>query len=1044
MTIRYLGILFFSLFTLAETTHAQLFRGYISGTITDQQDAVIVGVTVTITNQSTKVSTSTVSNEVGFYKFAAVEPDVYTIEFTRSGLETYRVENVNVTTSQEPVINAVLRPAGIETGIEVTNAPGLELGKTNANIDRTLSVKVLTEIPPVNPNREVTRLAILAPLVSRSAGQNEYSANGQRSRNTNFSVDGVDQNDNTVSLPALRTPPEAVKELQIQTATFSAEFGRNTGAQVNLITPSGGETVHGQVWEYYRGNSLEPLSLVNQRAGLRESPRFVQNQFGASVGGPIIQQRTFFYGMVQGNLQRGAPGATNSQTANVPTPNGYAALQTVPLRSGQSASSRQGILDALSFLPEIHSQVRSYENVRTGADAPMVNGVPIEVGTIRVLVAQPQNLWYNIGRIDHQFSKADQVSYRYHYDHRDQPDATGNLQFGSKWSAANAIRVQNHALSYTRTLSPTWINEARASYVRNNLDFPERDPLSSTVTTTGFFIRGGASNFPQQRLDELFQFQNVSTAIRGRHSLKFGVDVRKNTLFNRGGANSKGTWTFSNLENLLNNSALSLVQAVTEPTTFDLTQWNQYYFFQDDIRLTRDLTINLGLRYENNTLPFGMFGAPQAEVRALGVPGPAKRDNNNWAPRVGFAYSPDAKSSIRGGLGMSYDVLFHNIILNTALTSYPRTVTQTDSNLVDVFPALRPKVATPSAPNPLSTFINVPEDIQNPTTHYWTLSVQREIGTNYLFEVGYSGNRSYHTVRQNQANPSILTDAQAAEVIRTGNPNVIPGTQARRLNPAWGSRQIIDTSGKGEYHAGYLRFDKKFSRGLQFGANYTFSANHSDSEEATVDTTITGSSPQVPQNFFDYQNDWARSVFDRPHRFAVHYLYEIPRVGVQVGGFTEFQSGQPFTIRVGADTLGNAASASVPPGRPDYNPSGVFGNDPVTDDLRTFRIPVDGTGIVTAPRTASGFLANSMPHGGTLGRNTFRGPGFQNWNLSVMKRITLPREWQMQLRGDFINLFNHDNFANPDSVMTSPSFGSNTATPLTDARQVLLGAKFVF
>jgi len=472
-----------------------------------------------------------------------------------------------------------------------------------------------------------------------------------------------------------------------------------------------------------------------------------------------------------------------------------------------------------------------------------------------------------------------------------------------------------------------------------------------------------------------------------------------------------------------------------------------------------------------------MFGATQPEVQAVGVPGPTQRDTNNWGPRVGFAYSPNAssgigkklfgegKSSIRGGFGIVYDVLFENILINTA-GNYPRSITQNDSGLIDVFPALRPKTATVPALDPTAQFANTPVNAQNPTTNFWTLSVQRQLGMNTIVEVGYTGNRSYHMVRQFQTNPAILTQDQAAAVLAAGNGNVIPNTAARRLNPAWGSRVLVDTTGKGEYHAGYVKVDKRFAHGWMLGANYTWSANFSDSDEALALADIGNSSPQVPQDFRNLSNEWSRSVFDRPHRFAVYYTYQIPWFvnspevlthifgGWQAAGFTEFQSGQPFTIRVGVDTLGNAASSSFPPGRPNYNPGGILIKDPDTGNLRTFTIPLNGTGIVTAPCATPGgvcpqngpftFLTNSMPTGGNLGRNTFRGPGFENWDVSLMKKIAVREGWQVQLRGDFINALNHDNFQNPVANMNSPVFGANTATPLADAREVLMTVKIAF
>src|SRR5262245_19762495 len=316
-------------------------------------------------------------------------------------------------------------------------------------------------------------------------------------------------------------------------------------------------------------------------------------------------------------------------------------------------------------------------------------------------------------------------------------------------------------------------------------------------------------------------------------------------------------------------------------------------------------------------------------------------------------------------------------------------------------------------------------------------------------------------LRQSQVNRGILTAAQAAQVIATGNPNVA----MQRLNPAWGPRPILESGAKGEYHAGYVKFDKRMSKGLLVGANYTWSVNMSDADETqtVLDSTtgpgLTPSSPQIPEDFFNFRKEWSRSAFDRPHRFVVHYVYEIPWFsssptalrhvfgGWQISGFTEAQSGQPFTITTGVDAAGVLGLASPTfPARPNYNPNGVITRDPVTGDLRTFSTPINGTGIVVTPLGTNGLpLANSVPGGGNLGRNTFRGPSFQNWNFSVMKKITFKEDWQLQLRSDFFNVWNHNNFANPVANMSSPAFGNNISTGFwTDARLITLSAKIRF
>jgi hypothetical protein len=1062
-------VLVLLLFCTAYPVQAQLVRGFVSGTITDTTGAIMAGVQVRITNKATNISRETVTNDVGFYRFVAVEPGAYSVEFTIAGFETRKVENIAVNTAQEVVINQTMSVSGITSEVTVQETPGVSIAKTVATIQTTFDGRLVSELPITAGTRDVTRLALLAPTVNRAPGSNEFSANGQRARNNNFTLDGVDNNDISVSLNQSRIIPEAVQEVQVQTTAYSAEFGRNSGAQFSVITKGGSNEYHGEGWEYYRGNWMEPVSLTNKRAGVIETPRFVVNQFGGDVGGPILKNRTFFFGLLEGNRRTEAPDARNipaSQVPNILTPAGYAALSTVPLGPNQTTGSRQAALSALSFLPEIHSQVRNYENTRNVA----INGVPIQVATVRIPIANPHTFWYNVVRVDHRLTNSDYLTYRYYIDKRDQPDLQSNLAFGSRWSAAQTILGQNHAISHTRIFSNRLSNEARLAYVRRTLDFPENDPKSATVQITGYFTSGGLNNFPQGRRDQNFQFQNIATYIAGRHSFKAGIDVRRNLLFNRSGFDSKGTWTFDSLADFLNNNARSLVQSVNE-ASFYARQWNQNYFFQDDLKATRDLTFNLGIRYEYSTVPLGFFGATDPAIRAGGVPGPARPDKNNWAPRFGFAYSPSApqgflasllgsgKTSIRGGFGVTYDVLFYNI-LTVNQNNYPRVVNSTTNapDTLNLFPQLAPKIAfiPPFTPATLS-FVNSPEDLQNPTTHFWSLSLQREIATNYVLEFGYTGNRSYHQIRQGQANPPILTAAQAATVIATGNPASIPGAQARRLNPNWNSRTLIESAAKAEYHAGYVQFNKKIANGLLLGANYTWSANFSDNDESLAVNDITLSSPQNPQDYFNYRSEWSRSVFDRPHRFVVHYLYEIPWFtstpaalrqvfgGWEISGFTDFQSGQPFTIRTGVDTVGTTAGATNPPGRPNSNPGGTLTKDPDTGDLRTFTTPINGAGIVTAPLGPNGILVNSMPGGGNLGRNTFRGPSFQQWNFSLMKKISIKENWNVQLRSDFINLWNHNNFQNPEARMSNPAFGANTAPLLTpEARQILLGAKIRF
>jgi len=1053
--------------TLAMPAHAQLTSSSLLGTVTDTMDASMVGVKVALRNLATGAERQVLSDGAGVYRFLGVEPGLYSVEFAMKGFQSRKIPNLTVGTAQELVINQTLPVSPVVSQVEVVAPVGEDVVKTTATISRTLDQRLVSELP-TTANRDVTRLAVLAPLVVRAPGSNEFSSNGQRARNTDFLLDGSENNDFTVTLPSARMIPEGIAEFRIQSLTYSAEFGRNSGAQISAITRRGTDLFHGEAWDYYRANWMEPLALANKRAGLTATPRFNQNQGGGSLGGPILKGRTFFFGLFEVNRRREAPDARNATSTDIPTPTGYATLRNVPLATGQTPESRQAVLDELSFLPDIHSQVTSYDRIRN----VLVNNVPVEIGTIVLPLARPANLWYSTGRVDHKLSNGDNLYYRYQLDHRDEPNVASNLRFGPKWAASQQIFAQNHAIGYTSAITPMLLNEFRASYVRRSLAFPENDPESSTVNISGFTTIGGMSNFPQGRLSDIYQFQDTATYVKGKHTLKGGFDVRFNRLFNRAGTNFKGTWTFNSLQDFMNNQAARLDQAVNE-ATFDARQTNQYYFVQDDFKVARSLTFNLGLRYEYSNIPLGFFGAANDEIAAVGVPRPPRPDRNNWAPRIGFAYSPrvsngflgtvfgEDQSSIRGGFGVAYDILFFNI-LTAAASNYPRVVTSTTQPpaTINLFPTLAPKITTVPALNPLMPFNNTPEDLQSPTTNFWSMSFQRQFKKDFNLEIGYSGNRSYHQIRQGEANPPVLTEDQAAAVVAAQNSGAVPNVQQRRVNPAWGSRVTIESTGKAEYNAAYIKFDKKMSHGLLIGANYAFSSNFSDSDELLAVQNLADSSPQVPQNYFDYRPEWSRSVFDRPHRFAVHYVYELPWFkngfadspvlrqvfsGWQISGFTEFESGQPFTIRTGVDSAGMGNNDTGMASRPNYNSGGVLLLDPSTHDLRTFSIPLNGTGIVTTPLGTNGQpLANSMSGGGSLGRNTFRGPGFASWNFSIGKTFPITDRVAFQFRSDFIDFFNQNNFRNPENRMNSTSFGQNNSQLITDNRSILLSGRLRF
>jgi hypothetical protein len=672
-----------------------------------------------------------------------------------------------------------------------------------------------------------------------------------------------------------------------------------------------------------------------------------------------------------------------------------------------------------------------------------------------VQISDPSLYNTYLGRVDLRPGASDTFTVRYSLNDRVDENITSNTQFGSLFAANQDILDSNLAVSNTHVFGASLLNEARFSLVRRDLAFPENDPESPTAAISGLFTVGGATNFPQGRISNSYQFSNTLTWTRGRHSLKFGGDVRYNDVDNQAAFNSKGAFTFNNLQDFMNNSAATVNQAL-QTSSWVAKQWQTFWFVQDDFRVTPDLTLNLGLRYEISDVPLGLFGATDPQSLSVGVPGPVEKDTNNWAPRGGFAWSPrmnnwffgDGQSVVRGGYGVGYDVIFYNLLtVNGA--NFPRVVTLTQQDVLDVYPNRLTGSATPVF-NPAATWVNSAEDTQNPMSHFYSLSMQRELGR-YTFEVGYSGSRGYYGINQIEMNPAILTEEEAALVRQTQSAASIPSISARRQNPAWGSRVTIpatigpggnDVEARSEYNAVFFSANRRLTDGLQVQASYTFSKWMSNNDASLGEGGTDGSS-QRPQNMFDYEAEWSRSQFDRPHRFTTSYLWEIPgpREGLlgqviggwQLSGVTQGQSGRPFTIWTGVDSNGDSNNGSD---RPNINTSGSF---VWNENGRTF---TNNGYYVTALGTNNLPLANSQANGGNAPRNSERGPGFWNTDLSLMKRFRLPGTAQFQVRIDAFNVFNQDSYGIPNLNMSSPSFGQNANN--WGRRVLQLGGKISF
>ncbi len=1022
---------------------AQMTRGSIGGTVRDGSGAVVPGATVTVTNVGTNATQSVQTDGDGFYRVSALEPGRYTVGTELSGFRKVEQQNVDVRPALETSIDVRLDPAGIGETVQVTaDASTAGLNKNNPTIATTISARAVEELP-LPGGRNINNLVLTVPNSSSTTGQGTYAVNGNRPRNNNYMVDGSDNNDISVTIATSQIVPETVAEFQVLQNPYSVEFGRNSGGQINVITKSGSNRFSGDFFDYYQSSGLNSRTNIEKANNLATPPKLIRHQLGGDIGGPLLRDKLFFFGLYQRDSQN--RGQRPSDTIVLPTPAGYAALLNAPLRSGQPAASRQAVLQQIGFLQDVYSATPVFRNVNT----QLVNGVTIETGETNVPIVDPSlyHTWF--GRSDFRPWASDNFTVRYSLNDRADDNGISNTDFGALFSGSQALVDTNLAVSNTHIFSSSMLNESRFSFVRRNLAFPENDPESPTASITGLFQIGGSVNFPQGRLTDSYQFSNTMTWNRTKHSLKFGADIRYNDVTNNAAFDSKGSFVFNNLQDYLNNSAFSVAQAL-QTASFQVPQWQSFFFVQDDFRVMPDLTLNLGLRYEMSDVPLGMFGTTDPQVASALVPGPVKKDTDNWAPRAGFAWSPrtqnwfigDGQTVFRGGFGIGYDVVFYNLL---TVNTNPNVVTLRENNILDLYPN-RLTGSSTAAFNPLSSYTNSVENTENPESRFYSLTMQREAG-NYLFEVGYSGSRGGKGINQVHLNPAILTAAQAATVRAGGS---IPSVQARRVLPQFGVRTAIpayvgpggnDVEAKSEYSAIFFAANRRLSDGLMVNASYTFSRWMSNNDASLGEGGTDGSS-QRPQDMFDYEAEWSRSQYDRPHRLAVSYLWEIPGPttgllgqvigGWQLSGVTAGQSGRPFSIWTGVDSNGDANTGSD---RPDINPAGSFVWD---NDRKTFT----NNGYYTVPLGSNNRpLANSLGNGNAP-RNSERGAPFWNSDMSLMKRFDLPGTVRFTVRVDAFNVFNQDNYGIPVVNMTSTSFGLNTTN--FGRRIIQLGGKFTF
>ncbi len=1010
---------------------AQVITGTIIGTVSDETGAVLPGVDITVRNQDTGISRSVVSNDEGSYRAQSLALGRYEVRAELAGFQTAIRTGLRLTVGQQAVVNLELRVGEITEQVIVTGEASL-VETTQSTVATLVDEKKIRDLP-LN-GRNFIQLALLQSGVvnsvsaPRSQSGNEgikISIAGTRSTQTAVLLDGTDIRNNLSTTPGGTSGSllgvETVREFQVITGVFSAEYGRFTGGVINTVTKSGTNEIHGSIFEFHRNSALDARNFFDRDTDnplvRSDPPGFKRNQFGGSVGGPIIKDKTFFFGSYEGLRERLA----STRISN--TPNALARQGLLPIGPG-------GSLVDVGVAPEIQPYLDLY---------PTGNGQDNGDGTRELIF--PANLpidedFYMV-KVDHQFSDADSFFARYTLNQGEKFVSAAIPTFGTD----SVTRYQYLTVEWKRILSPAVINEFRVGYNRSKhgvvpVDLAGTDPALRfspfDFAVFGEIVNAGSTSslgppHNQNRLNHYNSFQYADNLIytRGRHALKFGVNFDRINMNYISLSRASGIYNFDNLEDFLTSNPSLFDVFVKKTGMIGIRQTLVGMYVQDDFTATPKLTVNLGLRYEFITVPTEVGGrlanldTPLEPALFQGDPYFENPSLKNFSPRIGLAWDPfgNGKTSVRAGFGVFFDQVMGHYFFSPIAQSLPNI------RAVVRFRPTRPG----NFPNdffslpPVDQIEQGPWVLFNPTQPYvmqYSLNIQREVFPGAVALIGYSGHRANHLGRFVNANAAITT--RQTDGPRAGQWFFPPDSVER--NPSFGELRATVWDAKSFYNSLRLSFQKRFTQGYQFQLSYNFSKLIDDGT-GTNFTDRGGSSDNIWTTYIDDvtidRGPSGNNVF---HTFSANYTWDLPGDNLsgaagkifgnwQLGGIITATSGEMMTIDMSGDRA-RLRTGRLTPSRPDAVP----GVDPIIGNTPDNYLNPDAYSVQPA-----GFLGN-------LARGTIEGPGRFITDLSLVKKIPFgPSESTMvTFRAEFFNIFNRPNFRSPSSRWATGNFNSPT------------------
>jgi Carboxypeptidase regulatory-like domain len=1057
---------------------AQIISGDLVGTILDKTGAVVPGARVEVTKTDTGVKYETVANEGGEYRFNNLPVGAYSVSASTPNFATTTINNFKIELNKTSTLLITLEIKGAVTSIEVSGAaPALDT--TTSQITTTFDQKLSADLPVSSITGGVLNLSLLSAGVATGGGIGAGmgpAIGGQRPRNNNFTIEGVDNNNKSVTGALVNIPNDAVAEFSVLQNQFAPDFGHSSGGQFNTVIKGGTNSYHGDAYIYSENRNFNAIDQSTVNNGFTSNQRFDNNRMGATFGGPILKNKLFFFGAVEYN-PIGQAAILGSPVCS-PTAAGYAALNALP---GLSANN-------LAILEKYVAPAATVDT--TGTCGPNAKAAGVETVTSNTgAVAQvPEgilnfsgpnytNNWAGLGSIDYDISSKDQLRGRYVYNSTVGIDTSANLP---AFYLNTPFKFHLVTINEYHTFNPNTQNEFRLGYNRyfnttpaGSFSYPGLDSFPNIVLNTLNGINIGPDpNAPQFTIQNTYQASDSISWTHKAHTLKFGIEGRKLISPQSFTQRARGDYEYNSLGQYLDDlSPDALAQRSVGQSTYYGDQSALYWFVNDNWRIRQNLTINLGVRYEYTTTPFGVRSQSLNEIAS--VPGVAEFDQprapkNDWGPRIGFAYSPgnSGRTSIRAGFGIAYDVHYDNI----GILSLPPqlSVTENTPSLTANIPNFLATGGLPPGTGGITVYPDAasaraatstyyPPDVKDPKTIDWTLGVQRSFWNDYTLEVRYIGTRGIHLNVQsivnlaNQVTPSLFLPTYTNNVPSQAALDASPINLNTILNSSDGIVPIYDAAGFNQsaltafipagsstYHGLATQLTRRMSHGLQFVGAYTYSHNIDNS---TADFHTTDLTPRRQQSFTDLNADRSNSALDHRHRFTMAVLYDVPFFkngnaltrnvlgNWEIAPIYTYQTGEWMTAQSGIDANLNGDQAGD---RTITNPAGVGVTGSGVVPLCTSAIPASEctlANVLTFPSAVVGYAATNPSakyiqayYGAlaTTGRNTILGPPTNNFDATAVKRFAITERYKVEFAVQAFNLLNHPQFIPCCAAGTGP------------------------